>query len=182
MAKKILIAVAVVVLVFVVVVAMQPSEYRIARSTTIAAPAEAVFAHVNDFHEWEAWSPWAKLDPNAKNSFEGAAQGEGAIFRWAGNSEVGEGSMAILESRPGELVRIRLDFIKPFKDTATAEFTFEPTDDQTKATWSMFGMNNFLSKMFCLFMNMDKMVGGEFEKGLASLKAAVESERSLPDK
>ena len=97
---------AIVVLVVAVLVVMQPSEFRIQRSATIAAPAPAVFAQVNDFHNWEAWSPWAKLDPSAKNSFEGAPAGTGASFAWAGNNKVGEGRMTIVESRPGELVRI----------------------------------------------------------------------------
>src|SRR5438105_10606226 len=103
-------------LVFGIVVAMQPSEFRITRSTKISAPPPAVFEHVNDFHNWDAWSPWAKLDPEAKNSFEGASAGEGAIFRWSGNDKIGEGSMTLIESRESELIRIKLDFIRPFKD------------------------------------------------------------------
>jgi hypothetical protein len=110
MFKKILIGFAVIVVVFVVIVALQPSDFRVARSATISAPASAVFAQVNDFHKWEAWSPWAKLDPAAKNSFEGPPAGIGAIFRWAGNDEVGAGSMTIIESRPSELIRIKLEF------------------------------------------------------------------------
>jgi len=175
MLKKILIALAVIVIVFVVIVALQPSEFRVARSATIAAPAAAVFAQVNDFHNWEAWSPWAKLDPAAKNSFEGPSAGTGASFRWAGNNEVGEGSMTIIESRPSDLIRIKLEFLKPFEGTNTAEFTFKPEGSQTAVTWSMFGTNNFRAKAFCLFMSMDKMVGGQFEKGLASMKSMVES-------
>lgn len=175
--KKILIAFIVLVAiigVLAVVVAMQPSEFRITRSAAIAAPPAAVFAQINDFHNWDAWSPWAKLDPAAKNSFEGPAAGKGAIFKWVGNSEVGEGSMTITESQPNDLIRIKLDFIKPFEDTSTAEFTFMPEGKQTVVTWTMFGQHNFLSKAICLVMNMDKMVGGKFDEGLASLKAAVE--------
>jgi len=175
MLKKILIALAVIVIVFVVIVALQPSEFRVARSATIAAPAAAVFAQVNDFHKWEAWSPWAKLDPAAKNSFEGPSAGNGAIFRWAGNHEVGEGSMTIIESRPSELIRIKLEFLKPFAGTNTAEFAFRSEGNQTAVTWSMFGTNNFIAKAFCLFMSMDKIVGGQFEKGLASMKSVVET-------
>ena len=175
MLKKILVAIAVIVVVFVVVVAMQPSEFRIERSATISAPAPAVFAQVNDFHNWEAWSPWAKLDPAAKATFEGPRAGRGAIFRWAGNEEVGEGSMMITESRPSDLIRIKLDFLKPFEATNTAEFTFKPEGNQTAVTWSMEGQNNFIAKAVCLFMNMDKMVGGQFEKGLASMKSVAEA-------
>ncbi|MEX0717301.1 MAG: SRPBCC family protein [Planctomycetaceae bacterium] len=165
---------AVVVLVFVVIVAMQPSQFRVTRSAVMAAPPEAVFAQVNDFHDWEAWSPWAKLDPNAKNTFEGPTAGTGSIFRWAGNSEVGEGSMTITESRPHELIRIRLEFVRPMEDVATVEFDFQPVEAGTRVTWSMFGENDFVSKAFCLFMDMDQMLGGDFEKGLAAMKAVVE--------
>ncbi|MGH7404633.1 MAG: SRPBCC family protein [Candidatus Methylomirabilales bacterium] len=175
MLKKILIALAAIVVVFVAVVAMQPSEFRVARTATISAPAPVVFAQVNDFHKWEAWSPWAKLDPAAKATFEGPSAGPGAIFRWAGNDEVGEGSMTITESRPSDLIRIKLEFLKPFAATNTVEFTFKPEANQTAVTWSMAGKNNFIAKAVCLFMNMDKMVGGNFEKGLAQMKSAVEA-------
>ena len=175
MLKKILIALAAIVVVFVGVVAMQPSDFRIVRTATISAPAPAVFAQVNDFHNWEAWSPWAKLDPAAKNSFEGPSAGIGAIFRWAGNKEVGEGSMTITESRPSDLIRIKLEFLKPFAATNSAAFTFKPDGDQAAVTWSMAGKNNFISKAICLFMNMDKMVGGKFEEGLAAMKSIAEA-------
>lgn len=172
--KKLLVVVLAIVVVFVVVVAMQPDDFRIVRSTTIAAPPAAVFAQVNDFQKWEAWSPWAKLDPNVKNTFEGPAAGTGAIFKWSGNSEVGEGKMTLTESRPHELIKIKLDFVKPFEDTSNVEFTFKPDGDKTVITWNMAGRNNFISKTFCLFMNMDKMVGGQFEQGLANIKSVVE--------
>jgi hypothetical protein len=175
MLKIILIALAVIIIVFLVIVAMQPSDFRIVRSAAISARAAAVFAQVNDFHKWEAWSPWAKLDPAAKATFEGPSAGTGAIFRWAGNREVGEGSMTITESRPSDLIRIKLEFSKPFAATNAAEFTFKPGGNQTTVTWSMEGKNNFIAKAICLFMNMDKMVGGQFEKGLASMKSIVET-------
>ena len=175
MLKKFLIAIAAIIVVFVVVVALQPAEFRIVRSATISAPAPAVFAQVNDFHNWEAWSPWAKLDPAAKATFEGPSAGMGAIFRWAGNKDVGEGSMTITESRPSDLIRIKLEFLKPFEATNTAEFTFKPEGNQTGVTWSMEGKNNFIAKAVCLFMNMDKMVGGQFEQGLAQMKSVAEA-------
>jgi hypothetical protein len=175
MLKIILIALVVVAIGFVLVVAMQPSEFRIVRSATISAPPPAVFAQVNDFHKWEAWSPWAKLDPAAKTTFEGPFAGTGATFKWAGNKEVGEGSMTITESRPSDLIRIRLEFLKPFAATNTAQFSFNPAGNQTVVTWSMEGKNNFIAKAVCLFMNMDKMVGGQFEKGLANMKGVVEA-------
>ena len=174
MLKKILITLAVLVIGFAGFVAMQPSEYRVTRSAVVFAPPPAVFAQVNDFHNWEAWSPWAKLDPAAKTSFEGPPAGEGAIFRWAGNHEVGEGSMTITDSRPSELIRIRLDFLKPLAGTSTTEFTFKPEGEQTVVTWSMAGRSGFISKAVCLFMDMDTMVGGMYEKGLAQMRSVVE--------
>lgn len=170
MVKKILLGLLAVVVVFLIVVAMQPNEYRIERSATLAAPPAEVFEQVNDLHKWEAWSPWAKLDPNAKNSFEGPESGEGAIFKWAGNDEVGEGKMTIVESRPNELVKIQLDFIKPFESTGNSEFTFKPEGENTEVTWAMYGKHSFMEKGICMFMNMDKMLGGNFETGLANMK------------
>lgn len=175
MLKTILIVLAVIVVVFVVVVAMQPSEFRVARSTTVSAPPGTVFAQVNDFHKWEAWNPWGKIDPAMKQTYEGAPAGVGAVYTWAGNNEVGEGRMTITESRPSDLIRVRLEFFKPLRATNTAEFTFKPEGNQTAVTWSMFGQNNFMAKAIHLFMNMDKMIGGQFEKGLASMKSIVES-------
>lgn len=180
MVKKTLLALAVILLglvvAFVVVVAMQPTDFTIARSASMAAPVEEVFAQVNDFHHWEAWSPWLELDPNAKATFEGPDAGEGAVFRWAGNQEIGEGSMTILQSVPPEVIRIRLDFVKPFEDTALTEFTFRPEGDGTAVTWTMSGQNNFIGKAFCLFIDLDKMVGGKYEEALANIKAVVESQ------
>jgi len=175
MLKKILIALAVIIIVFVIVVAMQPSEYRVTRSATISAPAQAVFAQVNDFHKWEAWNPWGKIDPAMKQSYEGAPAGTGAIYTWTGNNEVGEGRMTLTESRPSELIRIKMEFFKPVAGTSIAEFTFKPEGNQTMVTWSMAGENNFMAKAFGLFMSMDKMIGGQFEKGLAQMKSVVET-------
>ncbi len=180
MLKKIVLALAVIIAVFVVVVAMQPAAFRVARSITIAAPAPAVFAQVNDFKNWQAWSPWAKIDPAMKQTYEGAPTGVGAITSWAGNDAVGAGRMTILESRAHELIRIKLEFLKPFAATNAAEFKFEPEGSQTTVTWSMSGDNSFMFKAVSLFMSMDKMVGGDFEKGLANMKAVVESEVAAP--
>jgi hypothetical protein len=145
------------------------------RSATIAAPADVVFSQVNDFHNWESWSPWAKLDPAAKNTFEGPTAGTGAIFKWSGNSEVGEGKMTVTESHPHDLIGIKLDFVRPFEDTCDVAFAFAPEAERTVVTWSMSGHKNFISKAVCMFMDMDKMVGGDFEKGLAQLKTVAEA-------
>jgi uncharacterized protein YndB with AHSA1/START domain len=171
----ILIVLAAIIVVFVAVVAMQPSEFRIARSATLSAPPPDVFAQVNDFHHWDAWSPWANIDPAMKQTYEGAPAGAGAIYSWYGNNKVGEGTMTLTESRPNDLIRIKLEFRRPFKATNTAEFTFKPDGNQTVVTWSMSGRNNFVFKAFGLFMNMDKMLGGDFEKGLAQMKSLVEA-------
>ena len=175
MLKKILIALAVIIVVLVVIVALQPSDFRVTRSTTISAPPPAVFTQVNDFHKWQAWNPWGKIDPAMKQTYEGATAGTGAIYTWSGNNEVGEGRMTITDSRPNELIRIKLEFRKPFAATNTAEFAFRPDGDRTAVTWSMFGHNNFMSRAVFLFVDMDKALGGEFEKGLAAMKAAAEA-------
>ncbi|HSE04267.1 MAG TPA: SRPBCC family protein [Methylomirabilota bacterium] len=175
MLSKILIALIVIVVVFAVVVATRPAEFRIERTATIAAPAPAVFAQVNDLHKWEAWSPYARRDPGMKKGFEGAPAGVGAIYTWSGNNEVGEGCTTIIESRPDELIRIRLDFVRPFAATNTAEFTFRPEGDRTAVTWSLAGRHDFMGKAVGLFMNMDRMVGGDFEAGLAQLRSVAEA-------
>jgi hypothetical protein len=175
MLKIILISLAVIIVLFIVIVALQPSEFRVARSTNISAPPSTVFAQVNDFHKWEAWNPWGKNDPAMKQSYEGAPSGTGAVYAWAGNKEVGEGRMTIIESRPSDLIRVKLEFFKPFTATNTAEFMFKPEGNQTAVTWSMTGNNNFMAKAIHLFMNMDKMIGGQFEKGLASMKSVAEA-------
>ena len=175
MLKNILIGLAVIIIVFLIVVALQPAEYRVVRSGVVSAPQELVFNQVNDFHKWESWSPWAKLDPAMKQTYEGPPVGAGSIYSWVGNSKVGEGRMTLLESRPSDLVRIKLDFIKPFASTCVTEFVFKPEASQTGVTWTMSGRKNFMSKAFCLFMSMDRMVGGDFERGLAKLKSVAES-------
>ena len=174
MLKWILAAVAAVVVIFLAVVALQPSDFRIERSATMAAPAPAVFAQVNDLRRWQAWSPWEKIDPQLKRTYEGPQAGTGAAYAWAGNKDVGEGRMTITDSRPGEVVRIKLEFFKPFAATNTAEFTFRPEGNRTVVTWTMSGTNNFIAKAMSLFINCDKMVGGQFEQGLANMRVVVE--------
>jgi polyketide cyclase/dehydrase/lipid transport protein len=173
MLPYLLIGLVVVVVLFVIIVASRPAEFRVERSGIVAAPPEAVFPHVNDFHNWDAWSPWAKIDPACRNTFDGPAAGVGAKFAWDGNNKVGSGRMTILESRPSERIRINLEFLKPFKATNIAEFTFRPEGGSTKVNWLMTGRNNFLSKAFGLFVNCDKMVGGQFEQGLANLNSVA---------
>lgn len=171
---SVLAAVAVLLGGFLVVVAMQPADFLVTRSATMAAPPGRVFAEVNNFHQWQAWSPWAHLDPNAKAYFEGPEAGVGAQFTWSGNDKVGEGMQTIVESKPDERIQIRLDFKRPMEATNDTEFLFKPEGDKTVVTWNMSGKNNFVGKAFCMLFSMDKMIGGDFDKGLASLKAIVE--------
>jgi uncharacterized protein YndB with AHSA1/START domain len=165
----------VVIAVFAAFVALQPAEFRVERSATISAPPAVVFAQVSDFHAWEAWNPWRKLDPAMTETYAGAPSGVGARYAWAGDGNVGEGRMTIVESRPPELVRIQLDFLKPMAATNVAEFSFEPRGDETVVTWSMTGRNGFAAKAIGIFLDMDQMVGGMFEQGLAAMKSASEA-------
>ena len=178
MLKVVLMALAAIVVVLVIVVVLRPSEYRVERTTSIAASPAAVFAQVNDLHKMQVWSPWAKLDPEARNTFDGPPAGTGAVFTWAGNKNVGEGRMTITDSRPSELVRIKLDFMKPFQSTVTAEFALKPEDSRTAVTWSLAGRHSFIPKAVGLFMSMDRMIGDQFEKGLADLKSVTEAAAS----
>ena len=172
--KKILIGIVVIIAVLLVVVVLQPASFSVERSTAIAAPPSAIFPLVNDFHQWDRWSPWAKRDPEMKTTYSGADAGVGATYAWVGNSEVGEGKMTITESAPNERIVINLEFLVPFKATNTTEFTFTPVGDQTEVRWRMTGENGFVGKAMSLFMDMDSMVGGDFEDGLQSMKAAAE--------
>ncbi len=175
MTLLLLVAFSLIVLVLLIVIALQPGEFSITRSARIAAPPLVVFGHVNDFHQWEEWSPWAKLDPEAKNRHEGPASGVGAVFSWSGNNKVGEGRMTLIESRPGELIRIQLEFLRPMKASNLTEFSFKADAQagQTVVVWTMSGRNGFLGKAMGLVMNCDKMVGGQFEQGLANLNRVV---------
>jgi len=174
MLKKILIVLVLLVAGFVAVVALQPSEFHVERTATIAAPPAQVFAQVDDLHKWEAWSPWAKLDPSAQVGYEGAPAGKGAAFTWAGNDKVGEGRMTIVESRAPELVDIKVDFTKPFEGTNASTFSFKPAADGTAVTWSMGGHQNLLAKAMCLVLNGKKMIGDQLDQGLGQLKAVAE--------
>ena len=171
---KIAVGFAVVVLALAAFVATRPDEFSVSRSATFAAPASAVFAQVNELRKWKAWSPWAKKDPNAKETYGGPTAGTGASMAWAGNKEVGEGRMTIVESRANELVRFKLEFFKPFAATNSAEFSFREAGGRTEVTWTMRGTNNFVGKAMCLVFDMDTMVGGDFERGLAGIRALVE--------
>lgn len=169
MLKYITIAVVAVCAVFVAVVAMQPDEFRVSRSATIAAPASVVFGLVNNQHEWANWSPWQKLDPEAKFTYEGPDAGVGAVAKWSGNDKLGVGTSTITDSTPDQQVKFKLDFEKPMKGTDTSEFTFKPEGDKTEVTWSMYGENSFIGKAMNLVFNCQQMVSEQFDEGLSNL-------------
>jgi hypothetical protein len=151
-----------------------PASFIVERSLDIRAPADRIFPHVADFNAWFAWSPYEKRDPAMKRRFSGKPSGVGAIYEWDGNRNVGQGRMEILESTPPSKVRIDLQFIKPFKAHNVAEFTFDPHGQNTTVTWAMHGPTTFMSRVMGLFINMDKMIGKDFETGLRNLKAITE--------
>jgi uncharacterized protein YndB with AHSA1/START domain len=166
--------IAALIAVVLIIAATKPDAFRVERETSIKAPPDRVFAYINDFHHWPAWSPWEKIDPALKRTYSGPTSGVGSLYAWEGNSKVGSGSMEIRESSPPGKVLIKLDFLKPFEAHNTAEFTMVPKGDTTDVTWAMYGPSPYFSKIMQTFMSMDKMVGGDFEKGLANLKAAAE--------
>lgn len=175
MLKKILLVLGVIIAILLVLILKQPDDFSISRSITIAASPQRVFEQINDLRKWETWSPWAKLYPNSTAIFEGAESGQGAIFKWSGNKDVGEGKQEIIESKTGELVRIKIDFIKPFEGSNDVEFSFIPEGEGTITTWSMSGKNNFIGKCISLVMDCETILGPMFEKGLTNLKAVAEA-------
>ena len=180
MAKKILAVLAALILGFVAFVATRPAQFVISRKVAVAAGPEIAFSLVNDFHQWKAWSPWEKLDPKMTTTFEGPASGPGASYGWKGNDQVGEGRMTILQSKPDQQLTIKLEFLKPFEATNTTTFLFAAAPPGTEVTWKLEGKNNFLAKAASVFMNMDAMIGKDFELGLANLKALAEAAPRQP--
>ncbi len=155
-------------------VATRPANFRFQRSIRIAAPREKLFAYVADLRNFDAWSPWASLDPAMRKTHSGAASGVGAAYEWQGNNKVGHGKMEIVEAVAPERVLIKLDFLKPFEAHNMAEYLLVESDGATDFTWAMYGPNNVVSKLMGLFFSMDKMVGAQFEQGLAALKTVAE--------
>jgi uncharacterized protein YndB with AHSA1/START domain len=173
-ALAVLVLIAVAIIVILIVAATKPDTFRVQRVTTIKAPPATIFALINDFHSWGTWSPWEKKDPEMKRTFSGAESGKGSIYAWDGNKNVGAGQMEITESSAPSKVVIKLDFLKPFEGHNTAEFTMEPQGDATKITWLMYGPSSYMHKVMSTLMNMDKMIGNDFEAGLANLKTTAE--------
>ncbi|MCG8911339.1 SRPBCC family protein [Pseudomonas sp. DP-17] len=174
MLKWIALVMVLAVAVVLVLAANRPGTFRVERTARIQAPPEKVQGYIEDFHLWAQWSPFEKLDPQMQRSFSGTDKGRGAVYAWEGNGKAGAGRMEILEIDPGSRVTIALDFRKPFKASNTAEFTLVPRDGGTEVTWAMFGPVPFVAKIMHLFFDVDRMVGKDFEAGLANLKALAE--------
>ncbi len=177
--KKTLVAIvaalAVIILALLGFAATKPDTFRLERSASIKAAPEVIFSHLHDFRSWRNWSPWEELDPALQRTYSGAALGVGAVYEWKGNSEVGAGRMEIVEAVPSSRLNLKLDFIAPFEAHNTTEFTLTPAGEATKITWAMTGPNPYLSKLFSLFFDMDKVVGKDFETGLDKLKSVAEA-------
>jgi hypothetical protein len=154
----------------------KPDTIRVERSLAVKAPADAIYPIVADFRRWTGWSPYENRDPAMKRSFGGPGEGKGATYAWDGNNNVGAGHMEILEASGPSKLRIKLDFERPFEGHNTAEFTFVPQGDATLVTWSMYGPAPFVSKVMQVFINMDSMIGKDFEAGLANLKKLTEKQ------
>ena len=168
------VVIAIAIAVVLILALSKPDIFRIQRVATIKAPAESIFALINDFHRWGSWSPWESKDPAMKRTFSGAESGKGAVYAWDGNKNVGSGRMEILDTSVPSKITIKLDFFKPFEGHNTAEFTMLPQGDGTHVTWLMHGPANFMSRLIQVFMNLDNMIGRDFEAGLANLKTITE--------
>lgn len=166
----------IIVLLLALFVATRPATFRVARSISIAAPADVAYGFVNDFRQWREWSPFEKFDPDMQRSFSGAAAGVGAGYAWSGNSRAGAGAMSLRENRPYERIVIDIRFDKPFKASNVAEFTFVTVSGGVTATWALSGDNTTVGKLMSLVMSMEKFLGPQFEDGLASLKRVSEAE------
>ncbi|MDP1586878.1 MAG: SRPBCC family protein [Prosthecobacter sp.] len=173
MIKKVLLGLIAAIVIILVVAAFQSDDLNVTRSATIAAPPDAVFKVVNDFRQWDAWSPWSKLDPAMKKTLEGPPEGVGAIYKWSGNNEVGEGSTRLVHSKPNETIDMKLEFVRPFEGSSDVRFTFAPEGTGTKVTWAMQSKKPFIGKVVGMFMDCEKMCGDQFNEGLDNLGKVV---------
>jgi hypothetical protein len=168
------VALAIAIAVVLILAATKPNTLRVQRAISVKAPADRIFPLINDFHQWRTWSPYENKDPAMKRSYDGADSGKGAVYAWEGNNNVGSGRMEILEASVPSKIKIKLDFFKPFEGHNTAEFTMLPQGDVTNLTWTMVGPAVFMSKLMRVFINLDRMIGRDFEAGLANLKKLAE--------
>lgn len=176
MLKKILLGLAASIVVLLIVVALQPGSFRVERRATLTASPAALFEHVNDHHQFNEWNPFIKMDPSAKNTYSGTDKGVGSVCAWVGE-KTGEGRSTITESKPGELVRFKMEWIKPMSGVSTVDFTFQPEGDKTVVTWAMYGPQSFMGKAMSLFMSCEKICGPMFEQGLTDLGKVAASSR-----
>jgi carbon monoxide dehydrogenase subunit G len=174
MFKKIALVIVVLLLAVLAYAATKPDSMHVQRSVTVKAPPDKIFPLINDFHRWSAWSPYEKVDPAMNKVYSGPAAGKGAVYEWAGNSQVGQGRMEITDAPDPSRVTIKLDFIKPFEGHNVAEFTLVPQADATTVTWTMEGRSPYVAKLMGVFVNMDNMIGKDFETGLSNIKAIAE--------
>lgn len=179
MVKKLLLAVAVLIAAVLAFAATRPDSFRIERSLLVQAPPQAIYTQIADFRRWQAWSPYENLDPAMRRSYEGAERGPGAVYAWDGDKS-GAGRMEIVEATEPSLVRIRLDFLRPFKARNTAEFVLTEEGGGTRVSWAMYGADPYIGKLMGLFFDRDAMIGKDFEKGLASLKSLAETAPQTP--
>src|SRR6266480_1840280 len=168
------IVLAIAIAILLILASTKPDTFTVRRATTVKAPPERIFPLINDFHQWGTWSPYEAKDPAMKRTYSGTASGKGAVYAWQGNKNVGSGRMEILDSSVPSKITIKLDFFKPFEGHNTAEFTMLPQGDVTNVTWTMHGPAVFMSKLMQVFMNLDHMIGRDFEVGLANLKKLAE--------
>lgn len=174
MIKKTLLLIVVAIAAILGYATTKPDTFSVQRETTIKAPPQKIAALITDFHNWQAWSPWEKLDPAMQRTFTGPGSGQGAQYAWQGNDKVGAGRMEITEAAGPERTVIKLDFLKPFESHNTTIFTLSPDGENTKVNWTMTGPSPFVSKVMTVFVSMDSMIGKDFEKGLNKLKVAAE--------
>ena len=174
MIKKILAVIAILVALILIYAAFKPGDFHVQRTIGIQAPPEKIFPLINDFHSWPSWSPWEKLDPNMKRTLSGPPNGMGSIYEWDGNNKAGKGRMEITDSVASSKVGIKLDFIKPMEGHDAVEFTVQPNGNATNVTWAMSGPLTYPGKVMTVFVSMDKLIGSDFETGLANLKAVAE--------
>lgn len=174
MIKQLLLVIFAILVIVAVAAFMRPDTFRVERSITIKAPPERVFTLINDFRNFAAWSPWEQLDPDMHRQISPTSSGTGAVYEWRGNAKAGAGRMEILESTPSSRILIKLDFLKPIESTNSSEYTLQPQGDSTKVTWAMYGPSPFVSKVMQVFITMDKLIGKDFEKGLANMKRTAE--------
>ncbi len=174
MLKKIAFGVLAIIVVILLMAAMKPNSFTISRSIAIQAPPEKIAALITDFHQWQAWSPWEKLDPAMQRTFSGADKGVGAVYTWQGNKDVGRGRMEIVEAATPARTVVKLDFVEPFASSNVTTFSLVPAGSGTSVTWTMSGPMLFISKLMTVFVSMDAMIGKDFDKGLAQLKTAAE--------